>query len=220
MEIVKLYTEYQECPIGIDEEAPRFSWELQSDKHNIFQSAYRIQIKSDENSEMVWDTGKIKSNRASGIVYEGFPLQACTRYHVLLQVWNQVNEDARADGWFETGLMNPDISAWEGARWIAAPRYTVMARTRGVFCITSDFRMSEGAVRAGIVFGEGDYRLLDGLLNEYGLAGENYIRYEVNIENTDAPRLDIYRAGYAPGDDRGKPFGGTGEVQPAAKENP
>lgn len=75
-----------------------------------------------------------------------------------------------------------------------------------MFCITSDFRMAQGAVRAGIVFGEVDYRLLDGMLNEYGLAGENYIRYEVNIENIDAPSLDIYRVGYAPGDDSGKPF--------------
>lgn len=206
MEIVRLYTEYQECPIGIDEVAPRFSWEIQSNGQNIFQSAYRIQVKSDENGEIVWDTGKALSGRALGVAYEGFPLQACTRYHVYLQVWDRDDEEAQTDGWFETGLMNPDISAWEGARWIAAPRYTVMARTRGVFCITSDFRMAQGAVRAGIVFGEGDYRLLDRMLNEYGLAGENYIRYEVNIENMDAPRLDIYRVGYAPGDDSGKPF--------------
>lgn len=206
MEIIRLFTEYQECPIGLDEAVPRFSWEMRSVEQNVFQHAYRIQIKTDENNEIVWDTGKIISDRASGVAYEGFPLQACTRYHVHLQVWDQRDEKAQTDGWFETGLMNPDISAWEGAQWIAAPRYTVMARTRGVFCITSDFRMTEGAVRAGIVFGEGDYRLLDGMLNEYGLAGENYIRYEVNIENMDAPRLDIYRVGYAPGDDREKPF--------------
>lgn len=36
MEIVRLYTEYQECPIGIDEAAPRFSWEMQADGQNIF----------------------------------------------------------------------------------------------------------------------------------------------------------------------------------------
>lgn len=215
MEISKLYTEYQEHPIGIDEALPRFSWELASERRDVRQSAYRIQIEKDgsfrndadkEKEGLVWDSGKISSNRSLGIVYEGSDLQPCTRYRIFLQVWDQTGEEALAEDWFETGLMDPDISAWEGAQWIAAPRYTVMARTRGVFCITSAFCMAEGAKRAGIVFGEGDYRLNDGMLNEFGLAGENYIRYEINIENIKEPRLDIYRVGYAPQDVKEKPF--------------
>lgn len=206
MEIVKLYTEYQERPIGLDEAIPRFSWELRSEGKNIFQSSFRIRVEMEETGEVIWDSGKVASACSTGTAYAGPALRACTGYHVFLQVWNQLDEEARADDLFETGLMNPDISAWEGAQWIAAPRYTLSARTRGVFCITSDFCMAEGAKRAGIVFGEGDYRLLDGMLNEYGLAGENYIRYEINIENMEVPRLDIYRVGYAPEDDREKPF--------------
>lgn len=215
MEITKLYTEYQERPIGIDEAVPRFSWELASEQTNVLQSAYRVRVKRDKKNEddenderngLVWDSGKVASNWSLGIAYDGPALQACTRYHVHVQVWNQTGEEAEAEDWFETGLMNPDISAWEGAQWIAAPRYTVAARTRGVFGITSEFRMAKGAKRAGIVFGEGDYRLLDGMLNEYGVAGENYIRYEVNIGDMSAPRLDIYRVGYAPEDEKDKPF--------------
>lgn len=228
MEITKLYTEYQEHPIGLDEAVPRFSWELASEQTNVLQSAYRARVKRDEKDEngenaeknaLVWDSGKVASNRSLGIAYDGSALQACTRYHVHVQVWNQAGEEAEAEDWFETGLMNPDISAWEGAQWIAAPRYTVAARTRGVFGITSEFRLANGAKRAGIVFGEGDYRLLDGMLNEYGLAGENYIRYEVNIEDMSAPRLDIYRVGYVSEDEKDKPFAsvllqdaGTGEL--------
>lgn len=215
MKITKLYTEYQERPIGIDEAVPRFSWELASEQTNVLQSAYRVRVKrdkkdeDDENDErngLVWDSGKVASNWSLGIAYDGPTLQACTRYCVHVQVWNQAGEEAEAEDWFETGLMNPDISAWEGAQWIAAPRYTVAARTRGVFGITSEFRMAKEAKRTGIVFGEGDYRLLDGMLNEYGLAGENYIRYEVNIGDMSAPRLDIYRVGYAPEDEKDKPF--------------
>lgn len=116
MEISKLRTEYQDCPLGLDEALPRFSWELQSEEKNTFQSAYRIQIKTDENGEMVWDSGKCISGRSLGIVYGGSPLQACTRYQVQVQVWNQADGRAHAAGWFETGLMNADISAWDVPR--------------------------------------------------------------------------------------------------------
>lgn len=206
MKITRLFTEYQECPIGIDEAIPRFSWEMEAEEQNVFQSAYRIRIEEEESGRCIWDSGKAASGLSTGIAYEGPALQPCTGYHVHVRVWDQLGGEAQADGRFETGLMDPDIRAWEGAQWIAAPRYTVAARTRGVFCVTSDFCMAEGAKRAGIVFGEGDYRLLDGMLNEYGRAGENYIRYEVNIEDMAAPGLDIYRVGYAPEDEKEKPF--------------
>lgn len=202
MKIVKLLTEYQENPIGLDEPAPAFSWQLASNRQNVKQCAYQLWVRKECDQSEVWNTGKVITAQAANIVYEGAPLEACQRYAVFLRVWDENGYAAETEGFFETGLMNQSIDAWEGAQWIAAPRFSVMARTRGVFRIESTFRM-DGASRAGIVFGAKDYRLLDESLNEYGLAGENYIRYEVNAEKR---TLDVYRVGYAPEDRADVPF--------------
>ena len=180
MRIVRLTTEYQENPIGLDETAPAFSWQLESARQNVKQHAYQIQVRKKRDQSEVWNTGRVAASQSANIVYQGKPLAACERYTVSLRVWDEAGCTADAEGFFETGLMNPSIEAWEGAEWIAAPRYSVMSRTRGVFRIQATFRLADGADRAGVVFGANDDRLLDESLNEYGLAGENYIRYEVH----------------------------------------
>ena len=203
MRIVRLTTEYQENPIGLDETAPAFSWQLESARQNVKQHAYQIQVRKKRDQSEVWNTGRVAASQSANIVYQGKPLAACERYTVSLRVWDEAGCAADAEGFFETGLMNPSIEAWEGAEWIAAPRYSVMSRTRGVFRIQATFRLTDGADRAGVVFGANDDRLLDESLNEYGLAGENYIRYEVHAGKQ---TLDIYRVGYAPEDSADAPF--------------
>lgn len=203
MKITKLLTESMENPIGLDEAAPAFSWKLAALGRNVRQQAYQLRVQRESDQAEVWNTGRVSTACAANIAYAGAPLEPCQRYAVSLQVWDGAGHAADAEGFFETGLMNPSIAAWEGARWIAAPRCTVMARTRGVFRVEAAFRLADGADRAGIVFGANDYRLLDESLNEYGLAGENYIRYEVNAG---MQTLDIYRVGYGPGDRADAPF--------------
>lgn len=78
-----------------------------------------------------------------------------------------------------------------------------LPNARGVFVLESTFRMKEGSKRAGVVFGANDFRLLDHNQNEYGLEGENYIRYEINRAG-ETPVLDIYRVGYAKDDKKGR----------------
>ncbi|MBQ8637793.1 MAG: family 78 glycoside hydrolase catalytic domain [Lachnospiraceae bacterium] len=233
MKVKKIYTEYQEQPMGLDEALPRFSWLLESKRQGAKPCAYRIRVCRETDGEEMWDSGKVITGcedsgdglkagtgcgdagdacgaagdgSAAGVVYGGAKLEPCTGYGIFLQIWDEKGEMTEPASRFETGMMDPDIRAWEGAQWIAAPKDTVMARARGVFRITSTFRFAEGADRAGIVFGAADERLMNGHLNEYGLAGENYIRYEVNGQDPDAPRLDIYRVGYAEEDSDQVPF--------------
>ena len=42
--IDKIYTEYQENPMGLDVLNPRFSWKLSSNQNNIRQAACQIQV--------------------------------------------------------------------------------------------------------------------------------------------------------------------------------
>ena len=70
--------------------------------------------------EVVWDSEKLQSDVSLNMEYSGKPLRACTRYHWVVNVWDQTNTIHTAKSWFETGLMNadPKLSAWNGAKWI------------------------------------------------------------------------------------------------------
>lgn len=205
MRIKSILIEDQKEPIGLDEKCPAFSWLLQAEngEKNLLQQACRIRVK--EGEYLVWDSEKMETGISTGIAYEGEELKPCTRYEVTVEVWNNQGEKAENSTFFETGFLNPSMEAWDGAKWIGAPRYTVCAKNRGVFTIESEFCIEGGKGQAGIVFGANDFRLLDHTKNELGMEGENYISYVVNLTGEE-PMLDIYRVGYAPEDDREKPF--------------
>ncbi|MCM1135826.1 MAG: glycoside hydrolase family 78 protein [Clostridium sp.] len=208
LSIKKLFVEYQEHPLGLDEASPRFSWLLVSDGQNVLQTACQIRITAQDGplqNKCVWDSGTLNSDVSTGISYMGEPLAPCTAYQVDVTVWDNHGNAANASTFFETGLMDETGAAFEGAQWIGAPRYTVCASNRGVFVLETELAIPAGKGRAGVVFGANDFRLLDHTKNELGLEGENYIRFELNLLG-ETPKLDIYRVGYAPEDKADAPF--------------
>ena len=120
LKIVGLRTEYKENPMGIDTREPRFSWQMQSDRRGVAQSAYQI-IVTRAASEMrnlpVWDTGKVNSDESIQHAYNGQPLQSGQRYEWRVRVWDK---GSTASDWsepasFEMGQLQP--SDWK-ANWI------------------------------------------------------------------------------------------------------
>ncbi|MGN0322832.1 MAG: family 78 glycoside hydrolase catalytic domain [Oliverpabstia sp.] len=210
--ISKLLVEFQENPIGIDEKCPRFSWLLESEDKDVLQTACRIVVKENGNEGAIWDSGKLQTRESRGIAWGGEALLPCTRYEVQVTVWDNHGNCAQEETWFETGLMDETMDAWDGAQWIGAPRYTVCAQNRGVFILESEFCFAPGSHRAGIVFGANDFRLLDHTKNELGVEGENYIRFEINLVDSTCPKLDIYRVGYAKEDRADTPYASTNLV--------
>ena len=203
MKISNIFVEYQSRPIGLDEKKPRFSWQITAEEKETVQKACRILVRSE--AEEVWDSGRLETDHSQGIAYAGKELLPCTAYTVHVTVWDNHGNEAEESTCFETGFLDPSIRAWEGAKWIGAPRYTVSAANRGVFVMESEFCMEGGRGRAGIVFGAGDESLLDHNKNELGMEEENYIRFELNLSGEEA-FLDIYRVGYGPGDSADTPF--------------
>ena len=197
--------EYLDSPIGLDCEKPRFSWKMKTDRQGIFQQAYRIEVTALKDSAVVWDTGRVESDQSNEIYYEGSALRPCTRYRVCLCVWDDAGRLGKEETFFETGLMDPSIEAWEGAQFIGPSRYSMCAAVRGIFALETTMRIEEGSSRGGIVFGAGDSRLLDSRMNEYGIEGEHYIRYELDVSSVPA-WLSIYRVGYAKEDNPRVPF--------------
>ena len=159
MKISRIFTEYQEQPLGLDVESPRFSWLLEAEEKSVMQTAYRVCVRTRENE--MWDSGRVNSADSQGIEYAGESLKPCTEYTVDVTVWDNHGYVTSGSACFETGLLNPSIDAWEGAKWIGATRYTVCAANRGVYVLETSFRIEGGRGRAGIVFGANDESLTD-----------------------------------------------------------
>ncbi|WP_207720174.1 alpha-L-rhamnosidase N-terminal domain-containing protein [Flavobacterium undicola] len=103
-------------PIGIGVKTPRFSWQLVSDKRNVKQSAYEIQVIDGKNT--VWASGKVASETSIFNKYAGTPLESDSQYTWQLRVWdNQGHVSNWATASFGTALL--DSKDWK-ASWISS----------------------------------------------------------------------------------------------------
>ncbi len=118
MRAIRLRLEYLNNPIGIDIVKPRFFWNAYE---GITQSAYQIKVLTDK--KVLWDSGKVKSHRMTGIVYQGEKLLSRTRATWQVCLWdeNDLQGSWSEEATFEMGLLNP--SDWQ-AKWITGD-YTV-----------------------------------------------------------------------------------------------
>ena len=107
--IRKLKIDYQENPVGIAE-IPQFQWEIASNRRNVIQKAYWLQIAFDAAfTDLVYDSGWISSGESAHCIPEEMKLQSAKRYYVHVRV-----EDAWEQGpwseaaFFITALVEPD----------------------------------------------------------------------------------------------------------------
>ncbi|WP_138991189.1 family 78 glycoside hydrolase catalytic domain [Larkinella sp. C7] len=110
-------------PVGINPGDLFFSWEMQSPKEAVRQSAYQVVIASSKAKLMagqfdVFDTDVVKSDRSIQVRYSGKPLRSAQTYFWKVRVWDS---DHQPSVWsrpqqFTTGLLTP--ADWKNARWI------------------------------------------------------------------------------------------------------
>ncbi len=118
----RLWCEYFENPLGIDNPQPRLGWMCMSEQRAQKQSAYQILVASAEtNLEAdkgdLWDSGKVESDQTALIPYQGKPLTSGQTCYWKVRVWDaqgRVSRFSPAQAW-EMGLLAP--SDWKG-RWI------------------------------------------------------------------------------------------------------
>ncbi len=111
-------------PLGIDNPRPRLEWRLDSRRHGIRQTHYRVVVatsarRAARGSGDVWDSGVVRSSERFA-AYAGSPLASRTRYHWSVRVWTAGggHSDWARPSWFETAYL--DAADWRGA-WIAGP---------------------------------------------------------------------------------------------------
>ena len=109
-------------PLGIDDPAPSFSWQLRDAAPGARQTAYEVMVASQpdllqQGHADVWSSGRIASGQSLNVRYGGPALTASTRYYWCVKLWGESGKPyAESKGaWWETGLMSQD--AWK-ADWI------------------------------------------------------------------------------------------------------
>ncbi len=113
-------------PTGTSISGLQFSWQLQSDKRNITQTAYEIKVAGDlshlsKQKKLEWNSGKILSDESVHINYKGSELQPAKKYFWQVRVWDNNNKPSAwsSPAFFQTALNKDD---WE-AKWIT-PGFT------------------------------------------------------------------------------------------------
>lgn len=167
LQAVHLRCEYMRNPIGFGAAAPRLSWRLASDGFHVMQRAYRIQVSGGlagfDEKELVWDTGRVDSDRSVLVDYGGLPLQARGRYRFRVKVWDAAGRESdwsEAASW-EMGLLSP--ADWS-ASWITPDDSKIDPQAEEIFLLRKSFRVRSGIRRATVyVTALGLYELeLDG----------------------------------------------------------
>jgi alpha-L-rhamnosidase len=121
--VKNLMCENQINPIGLDVLQPRFTWQLQSDKRNVLQTAYEIRVGKDainlpKGKNVIWTSGKVMSDQSVLVPYGNkMPLEANQKYYWQVRVWdNQGNASAwSASSSWQMGLLKS--TDWK-AKWI------------------------------------------------------------------------------------------------------
>ena len=119
---VELRVDNLKTPLGIDDPAPRFSWQLQDSARGAKQTAYEVLVASrpellGQAKADVWDSGRIESEASLNVHFAGPAIAASTRYFWLVKTWDVAGKPYAASetSWWETGLLKQE--AWRG-QWI------------------------------------------------------------------------------------------------------
>lgn len=118
---VRLRTEQQVNPMGVDVEHPTFAWQSDAVTPDWMQTARQVMVASSEaklkaGKADVWDSGKVASSESVAVAYGGPALESKKRYVWAVKVWDNHGGGAMSKpAWFEMGMLKPQD--WK-AQWI------------------------------------------------------------------------------------------------------
>lgn len=134
IEVDELRVELRENPVGVGTDHPRFMWQIESEKPDVMQEAYRIQVAAskddlEKGKNLLWDSGFVDSDTSLFITYNGSQLQSATEYFWRVRVKTTGGNTAWSETQsFATALL--DSTAWK-AQWIGIAGMTNPGETMG-----------------------------------------------------------------------------------------
>lgn len=118
--IIESFCEYRNNPVGLDIKEPRFSWITTTEAKNASQRSYRILVADSKEglhngTNIMWDSGIVKSNHTVSIPYKGITLKTAQKYYYKVIVETDQEETIQSEpAFFTMGLIN---EKWD-APWI------------------------------------------------------------------------------------------------------
>lgn len=146
--ISRILCEYKMNPIGIDVKKPRFSWEILSNKRGTMQTAYLLQISTNEAfTNLLYESLYIESDQSIQVEYNGPELSSQTRYFYRVKIkdnygresdWSQVH-------YFETAFFNQ--KEWK-AKWITPNELNMDPHMEEAFYLRKPFILKKKVASA------------------------------------------------------------------------
>ena len=92
--IRRLGVEARDLMCDLDNPKPLFSWQLQSQRRGLVQTAYQILVSSSEESLEkdrgdLWDSGRVDSDETANIAYDGSPLNSGLTFQWKVRSWSR-----------------------------------------------------------------------------------------------------------------------------------
>ncbi|WP_108821031.1 glycoside hydrolase family 78 protein [Dysgonomonas sp. Marseille-P4361] len=114
-------TEMYVNPEGVSSLHPRFSWKLTSNKTDVVQTAYQIEVASSEKDlkegvSLVWNSGKVQSDKSILLSYDGPDLKSGQKYYWRVSVWTNTGDEGKSDVQYWSMALLNDLD-WK-AKWI------------------------------------------------------------------------------------------------------
>ncbi len=150
---VELRVDNLRTPLGIDDPAPRFSWQLRDPAQGARQSAYQVDIAGSaaalaQGKADVWTSGRVDAAQSMNVSYHGPALAAGKRYYWHVKAWDAAGKlyPPSETSWWETGLLIQDAwnAPWIGyetseeaavrhakAQWVVSPEFKELAAEKG-----------------------------------------------------------------------------------------
>ena len=141
--IKKIYMDYETAPVGVSH-MPQFAWELVSDKKNVKQKSYELQIAKDVTfTELIYNSGKVGSEESAHVHAEG-TLESGKRYFVRAKAGDGEEETS----WSDTASFVTALAGAKGEWEEGAPEWKALF----VSAETDDFykSVSKGTYVRGI----------------------------------------------------------------------
>lgn len=109
-EIYDLMVNDMVSPPGLDDPTPTFSWKMRSNVIGQRQTAYEISVQ--DGDTVLWNSGRVESDRCFGILYSGKPLESSRDYSWQVRIWDKDGKETVSQtAGFSMALLEEDAFA-------------------------------------------------------------------------------------------------------------
>ncbi len=130
LKITKILMDYETSQVGITH-MPQFGWILESDKRNVMQDSYELEIALDDAfAEKVYASGRVESDASAQVEPKETDLKSQTRYYVRVRATAAGEETEWTETSFVTGFM--DNREWK-AEFVSAEEEADKDNSKGTY---------------------------------------------------------------------------------------